>query len=73
MVDKVDVAQIVLRAESGDDYTYLLSRRTSDGYYEWIGGKAEDGETIEQTAERGDTGRLERSLLQYRGCRRILS
>lgn len=51
-MNKVDVAQIVLRTKAEDSYEYFMARRTSDSYWEWIGGKAEEGETIEEAAER---------------------
>lgn len=47
-----DVAQIVLRAESGQGYLYFMARRSGDGYWEWIGGKAEEDETVEEAAAR---------------------
>lgn len=47
-----DVAQLVLRSSVEEDYEYFMARRTSDGYWEWIGGKAEEGEEIEGTAVR---------------------
>ncbi|MFQ3275132.1 MAG: 8-oxo-dGTP pyrophosphatase MutT (NUDIX family) [Candidatus Nanohaloarchaea archaeon] len=49
---ETDVAQLLIRTETGDGYRYFLARRTRDGYWEWIGGKEEEGETIEETAER---------------------
>jgi 8-oxo-dGTP pyrophosphatase MutT (NUDIX family) len=49
---ETDVAQLVIRTEIQDVYRYFLARRTRDGYWEWIGGKREEDETIEETAER---------------------
>ncbi len=52
MTGKSDVAQLVIRYGSGGEHRYFLARRTRDGYWEWIGGKREDGETIEEAAMR---------------------
>jgi 8-oxo-dGTP pyrophosphatase MutT (NUDIX family) len=49
---ETDVAQLVIRTEIEGVYRYFLARRTRDGYWEWIGGKREGGETIQETAER---------------------
>lgn len=46
------VAQLVIRAEKGDDYLYFMACRTRDGFWEWIGGKAEEDEDIEEAAIR---------------------
>ncbi len=47
-----DVAQLVIRYDDGGEHRYFLARRTRDGYWEWIGGKREEGETIEEAAMR---------------------
>ncbi|MFB6209861.1 MAG: NUDIX domain-containing protein [Candidatus Nanohaloarchaea archaeon] len=52
MTDKTDVAQLVIRRETDLGYRYFLARRTKDGYWEWIGGKEEEGETIQEAAIR---------------------
>jgi 8-oxo-dGTP pyrophosphatase MutT (NUDIX family) len=49
---ETDVAQLVIRTEIEEGYRYFLARRTRDSYWEWIGGKREEDETIEETAER---------------------
>ena len=46
--EAVDVVQTVVR--SGDEY--LIGKRTKDGYWEFLGGKLESGETIEEAAFR---------------------
>lgn len=49
---EIDVAQLVIRTDSEKGFRYFLARRTKDGFWEWIGGKREDGETIEEAAIR---------------------
>jgi len=52
MTGKKDVAQLVLRTEFEDGEKYLLALRTTDELYEWIGGKKEEGESLEEAAVR---------------------
>lgn len=61
----IDVAQIVLRTEIGNSYRYFLARRTSDSYWEWIGGKAEEDETVEEAAERELKEELQLDWTEY--------
>lgn len=49
---ETDVAQLVIRTEIEGVYRYFLARRTRDGCWEWIGGKREEGETIQEAAIR---------------------
>lgn len=44
-----DVVQTVVRDQ---DENYLIGKRTRDGYWEFLGGKVEDDETIEEAAFR---------------------
>lgn len=50
MTDSKDVAQLVVRRP--DTEKYLLARRTRDLYWEFIGGKREEGESIREAARR---------------------
>ena len=52
MTDVVDVAQLVIRTEEEPSYRYLLARRTEDEYWEFIGGKREENESVRETAKR---------------------
>ena len=52
MTNKKDVAQIVIRSQFEDGEKYMLALRTNDEFYEWIGGKKEEGESIEEAAVR---------------------
>lgn len=64
--EPVDVVQTVVR--SGE--SYLIGKRTRDGYWEFLGGKVEDGETLRETALREleeETGyNLSDDLTDYR-------
>ncbi|PSG99400.1 MAG: hypothetical protein BRC29_04750 [Nanohaloarchaea archaeon SW_7_43_1] len=51
-MEKVEVAQLVIRTQTDDGYRYFLARRTRDSCWEWIGGKREEGESIIETAKR---------------------
>lgn len=48
--ETVDVAQTVVKI-SGED-RYLIGLRSKDGYWEFLGGKLEDGEKLQETAFR---------------------
>lgn len=49
---EIDVAQLVIRTDSENGFRYFLGKRTRDGFWEWIGGKREEGETVEEAAIR---------------------
>ena len=51
-VEPVDVAQTVVRYPGEDGYRYLIGLRSKDGYWEFLGGKLEDGEKLKQAAFR---------------------
>lgn len=52
MTEIVDVAQLVIRTVVDTDEKYLLARRTEDEYWEFIGGKREENESLREAALR---------------------
>lgn len=49
MNEKIDVVQTVVRTP---EEKYLIGLRSKDGYWEFLGGKVEDGENLEEAAIR---------------------
>ncbi|WP_414837371.1 NUDIX domain-containing protein [Candidatus Nanosalina sp. VS9-1] len=49
MKDKIDVVQTVVKTP---DERYLIGLRSKDGYWEFLGGKVEEGENLEEAAIR---------------------
>lgn len=50
--ETVDVVQTVVRYDAGEEYRYLIGLRTRDGYWEFLGGKLQDGETLKEAGIR---------------------
>ena len=50
--DTTDVAQLVIRRSASDGHRYFLARRTEDAYWEFIGGKRKQHESIREAAIR---------------------
>lgn len=69
----VDVVQTVVRARG----KYLIGKRTEDGYWEFLGGKLEEGEDLKETALRElreETGKdLSEDITRYREGKRYRS
>lgn len=70
--ETVDVVQTVVKfqTEKGEE-KYLLGLRTKDGFWEFFGGKLEDGEKVKQAAirelnEETDLELSEKNFLDYR-------
>lgn len=51
-VETVDVAQTVVRYPEKDGYRYLIGLRSKDSYWEFLGGKLENGEKLQEAAFR---------------------
>ncbi|MFB6241814.1 MAG: NUDIX domain-containing protein [Candidatus Nanosalina sp.] len=50
--ETVDVVQTVVRFDSGKGYRYLIGLRSHDKYWEFLGGKVENGETLKEAGIR---------------------
>jgi len=50
--DTTDVVELVIRYDTGDGYRYLLGRRISNEFWEFVGGKMKVDEPIEDAAFR---------------------